>query len=238
MLFVNAFAPRALLASLALVLTACGGASSDEPKNNNATDAAENKTENATGAFAEMSVGSDDAKVTVIEYASTTCPHCADFHNRVYSQIKKDYVDTGKVKFIFREFPTPPANLAAATFMLARCAADQKGSEGYFLVLDTLFKTQGVQKERSGWLFSEDTRADLLRIANQVNLNEADFDTCINRPDLLEHINNTVEHARNKYEIQSTPTFVINGNVRNPRHTVEAFSEILDEALEKAETAQ
>ena len=90
----------------------------------------------APGPLGEQSLGKDDAPVTIIEYASMTCPHCAHFHETVYPELKKRYIDTGKVRFIFREFPLDP--LAAAGFMLARCG----GKDKYFPMIETLFAQQ------------------------------------------------------------------------------------------------
>ena len=87
-------------------------------------------------AFGEMTIGPDTAKVTVIEYASATCPHCAAFYNETFGALKKEYIDTGKIKFVFREFPHQDAALAA--FMLARCAPKEK----YFPLIDVFFSTQ------------------------------------------------------------------------------------------------
>ena len=87
-------------------------------------------------AFGEMTMGPDTAKVTVIEYASATCPHCAAFYNDTFGALKKEYIDTGKIHFVFREFPHQDAALAA--FMLARCAPKEK----YFPLIDVFFATQ------------------------------------------------------------------------------------------------
>ena len=98
---------------------------------------AETKTVNES-VIPDMMEGNADASVTVVEYASFTCPHCASFHAGPYKKLKKNYIDTGKVKFIFREFPTPPQNVAIAGFALARCA----GADNYYDVLDDLFANQ------------------------------------------------------------------------------------------------
>jgi len=99
----------AIIAALALILAACGGATSDQPAANGDTAPDTDAQNAATGALADMIAGDTGAPVTVIEYASVTCPACAAFHEKVYPDIKRDYIDTGKVRFIFREFPTPPA---------------------------------------------------------------------------------------------------------------------------------
>lgn len=211
----------------ALGLAACGGASSEdaEPSPTAPTEASE---ANGEGALAEMSLGNPDATVTVIEYASLTCPHCATFHETIYPAIKENYIDTGKIQYIFREFPTAPAELSVVGSMLARCAADRGGSNAYFVVLDALFKTQRT------WVFGDNPRGELVKVANQAGMDEAAFDACVRRSELLDLINKNVTEGRDKYNINSTPSFVINGSLRHFSN-VEDFSEALDEALEKAE---
>ncbi|NOX81624.1 MAG: DsbA family protein [Alphaproteobacteria bacterium] len=213
-----------VIGAAALALAACGGASSDE-----AADSADAETidESATGAFAEMTRGEADAIVTVIEYASVTCPHCATFHEQVYPTIKENYIDTGKVRFVFREFPTAPANLSIAGSMLARCAADDGGMDAYFLVLDTLFKTQRT------WIYGENPREELIKIAAQAGMSADGLDACIAREELLDFLNESVTVGRDKYDIRSTPSFVVNGTVRH-FSSVEDMSAALDEAIEKA----
>ena len=219
----------AVISSAALIgLSACGGADSNADASETAASAPAEKVSNAAiGALADMAIGNPDATVTVIEYASLTCPHCATFHEDVYPEIKERYVDTGKVRFIFREFPTAPANLSVAGSMVARCAADKGGQDAYFLVLGSLFKTQKT------WVLSDNPRDELLKVALQAGLSEEDFDACITRQELLDLINENVTEGREKYEINSTPSFVINGTRRNFSKT-EDFAKALDEALEKA----
>ncbi len=234
MLFSAPFLRPAYIAfgAAALALAACGGgdASSDEPAGSAkaAADAGSQAIDDsATGALAEMVLGSPDAKVTVIEYASVTCPHCANFHENVYPAIKENYIDTGKVRFVFREFPTSPANLSIAGSMLARCAADEGGKDAYFLVLDSLFKTQRT------WAYGGEPRPELIKIAAQAGMSEDELDACINRQELLDFINETVSVGRDKYDIRSTPSFVVNGTVRH-FSSLDDISKALDEALEKA----
>ncbi len=212
------------IGAAALALAACGGASSDEAAN---SAGAETINDSVTGAFAEMTRGTADAAVLVIEYASVTCPHCATFHEQVYPAIKENYIDTGKVRFVFREFPTAPANLSIAGSMLARCAADEGGMDAYFLLLDSLFKTQKT------WIYGENPRTELIKIAAQAGMSEDDLDTCINREELLDFLNENVKVGRDKYDIRSTPSFVVNGTVRH-FSSVEEMSAALDEAIEKA----
>src|SRR5687767_1651717 len=118
------------------------------------------------GPLPEQSLGKDDAPVTVIEYASMTCGHCAQFHNNTYPEFKKRYVDTGKVRYILREFPLDP--LAAGAFMLARCA----GKDKYFPLVETLF-----QQQRQ-WVVQKPLEP-LFAIARQAGFTQQTFDACL-----------------------------------------------------------
>ena len=211
---------------MALGLAACGGASSSED-GSKANAAAETIDTSGVGALAEMTLGDPEAAVTVIEYASVTCPHCATFHETVYPTIKENYIDTGKIHYIFREFPTAPAELSVVGSMLARCAADKGGPDAYFLVLGSLFKTQRT------WIFGDNPRGELVKIANQAGMDEAAFDACVRREELLDLINDNVTDGRDKYNVNSTPSFVVNGALRH-FSSAEDFSQAIDEALEKA----
>lgn len=150
------------------------------------------------GPLPDQVLGAADAPVTIVEYASMTCPHCAHFHETVYPEFKKRYVDTGKVRFIFREFPLD--QLAAAGSMLARCAGDGK----YFPMVETLFheqKTWAVQKPLP----------PLLAIAKQAGFTQQSFEQCLANQKLLEDIEKGREIASTKFGVNSTPTFFING---------------------------
>ena len=123
----------------------------------------------------ERVLGKADAPVVMIEYASATCPHCAEFHVDVLPEIKKKYVDTGKVKLIFREFPLD--DRAMAVFMLARCLPEDE----YFQTVDSLFRQQ---KEWTG----SNPKAPLLKIMQDAGMTEAEFDACLKRRDLAQAI--------------------------------------------------
>lgn len=217
--------PFALAAALAFSLAACGGASSDQPEA--AANSAEPVENAGAGALADMALGETDAPVTVIEYASVTCPHCANFHENIFPDIKKNYIDTGKIRFVFREFPTAPAELSVVGSMLARCAADKGGEDAYFLVLDSLFKTQKT------WIFGDNPRNELIKIASQAGMDEDAFDACVRRKELLDLINKNVKEGGNKYNVNSTPSFILDGTLRHFSSTQD-FSDALDDALEKA----
>lgn len=206
---------------LVAALSACG---QDAQK----TEAVSQQSQSAeAGPSDDMSLGSAEAPVTVIEYASVTCPGCAYFHNEVFPEIKEKYIDTGKIRFIYRELPTPPANLSIAGSMLARCAAEDNGSEGYFALTANLYRSQTT------WMRAAKPRTELLKIAAQAGMDETAFDSCIKRQDLLDVINAHAAAGSDEYQINSTPSFVINERVRH-LSSLDEFPSALDEALEHA----
>jgi protein-disulfide isomerase len=154
----------------------------------------------APGPLPEMSLGDAKAPVTIIEYASMTCPHCAAFHDKTYPDLKKKYIDTGKVRFIFREFPLD--QLAAAAFMLARCA----GPERYFPMVEVLFHQQRE------WAVQRPL-APLMAISKQAGMSEQAFNECLKDQKLLDSIEEIRQRAATKLGVQSTPTFFINGKL-------------------------
>ncbi|HUO23992.1 MAG TPA: DsbA family protein [Caulobacteraceae bacterium] len=163
--------------------------------------AACNKADNSAMNADEMSLGNPQAKVTVVEYASASCPHCARFNNEVFPAFKAKYIDTGRIHYVFREFLTPPMQFAAAGFLVARCA----GKDKYFSVLDTIYHDQ-AQIYQSG-----DLRGGLLKIAQSTGMTEQQFDNCISNTDALKALNDRVQKAQDNDHIDGTPTFVING---------------------------
>lgn len=173
-----------------------------------------------------MSLGPDNAKVTLVEYASTTCPHCKNFHLNVLPQIKKEYVETGKVRYVFREFPTPPTQVAVAGMLTARCAGEEK----YFQVLDVLFDQQEeiVQAAQGGG-----ARQALLTIARQAGLTEEQFTACLSSTQALEAINASVTEAE-KAGVVGTPTLFINGKRIEQRPGAEYSYEDVKTALDAA----
>jgi protein-disulfide isomerase len=152
------------------------------------------------GPLGEMWLGDEKAPVTIIEYASMTCPHCATFHETTYPELKKRYIDTGKVRFIFREFPLDP--LAAAGFMLARCA----GKDRYFPLIETLF-----QKQRE-WVVQQPL-PPLLAIAKQAGFTQETFEACLSNQQVQDGIDEVRQRAVQKLNVTSTPTFFINGKI-------------------------
>jgi protein-disulfide isomerase len=149
----------------------------------------------------EMALGDPKAKVTVIEYASVTCPHCARFNDEVFPAFKAKYIDTGKVRYVFREFLTPPQQVAAAGFLLARCA----GKDKYFNVVDAIMRSQNEM------FTGGDPRGVLLRIGRSAGLTDEKSLACIADEKALQALNDRFEKAINKDKIDGTPSFVING---------------------------
>src|ERR1700692_1817349 len=141
----------------------------------------------------DESLGSANAPVTIIEYASMTCPHCAHFHETTFPELKKKYIDTGKVRFIFREFPLD--QLAAAGFMLARCATPDK----YFPMIETLFAQQ------RDWVVQHPLDP-LLVIAKQAGLSQQAFEACLDDKAMLEGLEKVRNQAAEKFGVNATPT--------------------------------
>ncbi len=186
-----------------------------------------------TGALSEMVLGDDDAPITVIEYASLTCSHCAHWHEEIFPAINDNYIKTGKIRFILREMPVIPGHpaLVARSYagsMLARCAADTGGSDSYFAMMDTLFDTQET------WAFGDDARGELLKAAASAGIDETGFDACLQRADLKAHIDGNISIATDEFAIQGTPGFIINGEYERFQ-TFEEIFDVLDAAAEAAD---
>lgn len=170
----------------------------------------------APGPLDEQSIGKADAPVTIVEYASLTCPHCADFHNKTFPTLKQKYVDAGKVRFIFREFPLD--NYAMAGFMLARCAGEGK----YFPVIEAFFQQQ------SGLMAAPEPYGWVQNFAKQIGFTQPSIETCLANQDLLDGITAVRQRASEKFGVNSTPTFFINGKVHRGYLTVDELEKELD----------
>jgi protein-disulfide isomerase len=173
----------------ALPILATSAKAQDAPKPEDLADA---------GPDGDIVLGSDKAPVTIIEYASMTCPHCAHFSETTFRELRKRYIDTGKVRFTLRAFPLDA--LAAAGFMVARCG----GKEKYMPIVETLFAKQ------PDWIVKEPI-APLKEIAKQYGLTEESFNQCLANQKLLDNIQAVRDHAVEKLGVNSTPTFFING---------------------------
>jgi len=172
-------------------------------------------------ALPDMVMGDDKAPVTVIEYASMTCPHCAHFQEVTFPELKKRYIDTGKVRYIFREFPLD--SLAAAAFMLARCSSTDDKSK-YFALVDTLFRQQRQ------WAV-EKPLPPLLAIAKQAGFTEKSFDDCLSNQKVLDGIESIRQRAVNQFKVESTPTFFINGTKFPGALSIEDLAKAIDPYL-------
>ncbi len=170
------------------------------------------------GALPEKVIGNADAPVTIVEYASMTCGHCANFHTETLPAIKEKYVDTGKARIVFREFPFDPR--AEAGFMLARCADDK-----YFAMVDVLFKQQ------RNWATVDNAREALLQIARLAGFSQETFEACLTDQKLLEDVRAVRTRGADDFGIDATPTFFINGNKYSGALKVAEMSAIIDSLL-------
>jgi protein-disulfide isomerase len=166
-------------------------------------------------------LGKDDAPVTIIEYASMTCPHCAAFHEKTYPELKKRYIDTGKVRFIFREFPLD--RLAAGASMLARCAP----KEQYFAMIETLFHQQRK------WAV-EKPIPPLLALAKQAGFSEKSFNDCLSDQKMLDALETERDRASKKFGVQSTPTLFINGKMQRGGMSIDELAKVIDPLLKQS----
>ena len=149
----------------------------------------------------DMSLGDPNAKVKMVEYASASCVHCAAFATDVFPAFKAKYIDTGKVHYTLKEFLTPPAEMAAAGFLVARCAGEDK----YFTVLDSVFRNQQEM------FTSGDLRGGLLKVAQSAGMTEEQFNKCVSDEEALKALNARVDRAVKQDKITGTPTFFVNG---------------------------
>ncbi|CAM5446378.1 Thiol-disulfide oxidoreductase D OS=Afipia felis OX=1035 GN=bdbD PE=3 SV=1 [Afipia felis] len=169
----------------------------------------------------DMALGAKDAPVTIIEYASMTCPHCAAFEKEVFPQIKSAYIDTGKVRYIFREFPLDQVALAASA--LARCVAKDDSGK-YFAMINILFSQVND--------LARDPFATINRVGKQAGFSEAMIKACV-QDDLTvqKGILADREYANKTLKIDSTPSFFINGTLIKGETSFEAFKKIIDPLL-------
>jgi protein-disulfide isomerase len=170
----------------------------------------------------EKMLGEADAPVTMVEYFSLGCIHCKNFHETILPKLKTDYIDTGKVRLVFRDFPLDGVSYGAA--LLARCVNDL----AYFAMVDTLFKQQDVWHVDGGI-------KQIATIAKSAGMDQAAFDACINDPARKDQIKATQDEAANKFKVNSTPSFFINDRVLSGVSDYEAFKATIDGALARAE---
>ena len=160
-------------------------------------------------------LGNPEAPITIVEYASLTCPHCAHFANDVLPELKKEWIDTGKARLVLRDFPLDEPALRAA--MIARCAPPER----YYAFADTFFAAQ------EKWVRSGDYREALARLAKLGGMGQAEFDTCIKNTDLENKIVEGRLRATQELDVNSTPTFFVNGSKLAGAPTKEEFEKLL-----------
>ena len=153
----------------------------------------------AANALPDIIEGNANAPITIVEYASMTCSHCAAFHHDVLPELKKNFIETGKIKFILREFPLDP--LATAAFMLARELGDKRNA-----VVDLLFLQQ------KNWAFTEKPLDGLANVLKQTGMGQERFEAVLKDQTLFDKVNKIRDRASEKFGVNSTPTFFINGD--------------------------
>lgn len=172
--------------------------------------------------LAENAMGSEDAPITIIEYSSMTCPHCALFHKDTLPGLKEKYIDTGKVKYVLREFPLD--QLATAAFMLGRCLPKK---EAYFDFIDILY---AKQKE---WAYSEEPLPALKTLAKQAGFTDDSFKACLDDKALFAQVLAVKNAGTEEFRIRSTPTFFVNGTRVEGAQPLEDFEKLFAPILEK-----
>ncbi|WP_297513623.1 DsbA family protein [uncultured Caulobacter sp.] len=172
----------------------------------------------------DMTQGNPNAKVVVVEYASASCVHCARWNRDVYPAFKAKYIDTGKVNYVYREIITPPNEVAAAAFLMARCA----GKDKYFQVIDSVYRAQD-QMFQTGQF-----REGLLAVAQSAGMSEQQFNACVTDEKALKALNARVEKWGTEAKVQGTPTFVVNGKKVGAAEGGERTLQELDAAIAAA----
>lgn len=148
-------------------------------------------------------MGDPKAPITIVEYASLTCPHCAHFHETTLPKLKQDWIDTGKAKLIYRDFPTAPAGLSVGASMIAHCA----GPDRYFGVLALLFRSQDK------WAGAKDPLAEIKRQVKFAGISDEKVDACLKDQQLANAIQARAQDANKKFGIDGTPTIMVDGKV-------------------------
>ena len=166
-------------------------------------------------------IGEKNAPITIIEYASLSCGHCADFHNNTLEKLKSEYVDTGKIKIVFRDFPfNYPALLGS---MVLKCIS----SNIRYDYMNALFKLQKT------WIFPENakTTEELYKIMQSGGMTKNDFDECISNTEVENNILQGMIDAKNEFNISSTPSFLVNGELIEGNKSIKDFRQIIDKIL-------
>ncbi len=172
----------------------------------------------------EMALGSTDAPVTLVEYASTTCPHCAEFHEAAWTQLKTNFIDTGRVRYVFREFPTAPAPIAVAAFQVARCGGATP--EQYFTRVGEIFRTQQALFQA---IPADGGRQYFINLGQAAGLTQEQVLECIGDEAGADRVRRIVEASQSD-NVTGTPTFLINGTKFEQAPTYENLSRALEAA--------
>jgi protein-disulfide isomerase len=173
----------------------------------------------APGPLPDHVLGNEKAPITVVEYASMTCSHCARFNNEVFPSFKKKYIDTGKVRYILREFPLDP--LAASAFALARCQSADK----YYPTLELFFA------EQKDWAFVDDPSKAIFAMAQKIGFTQQSFDACLTDTKLSQAIDDIRLKAKEKFSVKGVPAFFINGEKMQGEKTLDNFDKVLEPLL-------
>jgi protein-disulfide isomerase len=176
----------------------------------------------AASPLGDRVLGNADAPVTLIEYASATCPHCAEFHVNLLPQIKAQYIDTGKVKFIFREFPLD--NTALAVFMLTRCLPEDK----FFATTELFFRRQQI------WAKAENPSLEVSRIMAMAGMDKAAFETCLKNIEMAKSMHEFAKKSAADFGIKGTPALFVNGSYVDGHKTMDEVKAALDAAIAAA----
>ena len=167
-------------------------------------------------------LGNPDAPITIVEYASMTCPHCAHFQDDILPELKKKWIDTGKAKLVLRDFPLDEPALRAA--MIARCAPPDR----YYAFADTFFASQ------EKWVGTRDYREALARLAKLGGIGKEEFDACLKDTALENKIVEERLIASKELDVNSTPTFFVNGSKFTGAPTAEEFDKLLSSLSQKS----
>ena len=169
----------------------------------------------------DLVIGDKNAPITIIEYASLSCSHCANFHKNTLPDIKKEYVDTGKVRFVFRNFPYDPPSLIGSVIL--KCVP----KDVRYDYMNALFLL------RKNWVISDNAKStqELYKIMQSGGMSKEDFDNCLQRDDLANQIIKGRIDVQNEFNIQSTPSFLINGNLVQGNKSVKEFRQIIEKIL-------
>lgn len=209
------FPLRALLASSFLLVTAYTGVHAQT------VDVAELM---APGPLPEHSIGKATAPVTIVEYSSMTCTHCAQFYGEIFEPLKKKYIDTGQVRFIMREFPLDP--VASMAFALPRCQPEDK----YDTVIKALFAKQ------KDWSFPKDEKKSkkaMFKVVKPLGFTQKTFDACIADPKLNQAFTEIRNKGKDKFFVKGVPAFYVNGVKMQGEKTLEGFDKTLEPLLKK-----